>query len=273
MFGKTFNTGQICIAPDYAMVHESKVDELLKEMKTHMKEGYSDNANDEAGKIINEFHYKRLCGYFADHGGKVVLGNPNAHQDFNLQPSVILNPDKESPVMQDEIFGPILPMLVYKDFSEVIDFILEREKPLAAYFFGNIKSNNFKTFEREVSTGAIATNDVVMQVSNDHLPFGGVGASGYGRYHGVAGFLQFSNPKSCLVKQPADYFPYNASMPPMTPEKAAKLMGQMKDIPPTQRQLRNMLIKCVLFIVFIVLVIVFRKEIMGLFSGNADETA
>lgn len=169
-------------------------------MKDHLRIGYNNNKNDETGKIINEFHYKRLCGLFADHGGEVVIGNPNAHQDFNLQPSVILNPSKTSPVMTDEIFGPILPMLVYRDFNEVIDHIQGRDKPLAAYFFGDIKSQNYKTFETKVSTGAINTNDVVMQVSSDYLPFGGVGASGYGRYHGEAGFQQFSNPKSIVCK-------------------------------------------------------------------------
>lgn len=97
---------------------------------------------------------------------------------MNLQPSVILNPRKDCKMMTDEIFGPILPMITYTNFNEVIEFITSRDKPLASYFFGDVKSKNFKTFENEVSTGAINTNDVVMQVGSKYLPFGGVGASG-----------------------------------------------------------------------------------------------
>ena len=98
------------------------------------------------GKIINEFHYKRLCGLFADHGGEVVVGNANAHNDLNLQPSVILKPNLDSRLMKEEIFGPILPVFVYKDFDEVIKFITSRDKPLASYFFGDVKTANYKRF-------------------------------------------------------------------------------------------------------------------------------
>lgn len=97
--GKMFNTGQICIAPDYCFIHESKVKDFIAEAKKHMKEGYNNNDNDEGGKIINEFHHKRLCSYLSDHGGQVVMGNENAHLDLNLQPTIIQNPNLESKVM------------------------------------------------------------------------------------------------------------------------------------------------------------------------------
>lgn len=157
-------------------------------MKKHFKEGYNNNSDDQMGNIINEFHYKRLCSMFEDHGGEVVLGNPNAHQDLNLQPSVVLNPKNDCKMMTEEIFGPILPVMTYKNFDEAIEFITSRDKPLSAYFFGNVKSANYKRFLNDVSTGAINTNDVFMQVASQYLPFGGVGPSGYGRYHGEAGF-------------------------------------------------------------------------------------
>ena len=115
--------------------------------------------------------------------------------------------------MTEEIFGPLLPIFTYTDLNEPIDFILSRDKPLAAYFFGNHKGANFKRFEHEVSAGSIGVNEVVMQVSNEYMPFGGVGNAGYGRLNGEHAFRQFSNSKGMLVKAPADYFPFNALMP------------------------------------------------------------
>lgn len=271
LLGKMFNSGQICIAPDYVLCHESLVSSLIDELKKHMKEGYNNNAEDQMGKIINEFHYKRLCSLFADHGGKVVLGNPNAHEDMNLQPAVILNPSKDSKLMTEEIFGPILPLIVYKDFSEAIEFITSRGKPLAAYFFGDVKSANFQTFLRDVSTGAINTNDVVMQVASEHLPFGGVGPSGYGRCHGEAGFRQFSNGKSCVIKGVADYYPFNAALPPLTEAQERKMMDLMKKPAPTMRQVKTLCCGVFVSIVLLTLLIIFRNEIFGLFSSSEDK--
>lgn len=188
LFGKMLNSGQTCVAPDYCYCHESKVDQLIKEISIQLEERWNNNRNDEAGKIINETHYRRLCALFEDHGGEVVVGNPNTHIDLDLQPSVILNPRLDSELMRSEIFGPVLPLLVYKDFDGVIDKIQSGDKPLAAYFMGDIKCKNFEKFKTEISAGSIATNDVMKHFSNEFLPIGGVGASGYGRYHDVYGF-------------------------------------------------------------------------------------
>jgi len=135
----------------------------------------------------------------SDHGGEVVLGNPNAHIDMKLDLTIILNPKKGSKCLSDEIFGPIWPMITYKNFDEVINYIKNDEKPLAMYYFGQKDSVNHRRLERETSSGAFAVNDCVMQIANCNLPFGGVGASGSGRYHGLEGFKQFSNPKSVLI--------------------------------------------------------------------------
>lgn len=170
--------------------------------------------------------------------------------------------------MQDEIFGPILPLIVYKEFDEVIDHITSGDKPLASYYFGNQKGANFKRFLNEVSAGAVATNEVVMQVANEFLPFGGVGGSGYGRYHGIMGYQQFSNPKSCLVKGVWDMFPFNAAIPPLTEKQMKDLMGNMEAPAPTQRFLWNKLMQLLALITFIVLFIIFRNEIFGLFASK-----
>lgn len=157
----------------------------------------------------------------ADHGGTVVYGNKNAHEDKNLTPSIVLLPSADSPLMKDEIFGPILPIVPTNSIDEAIAYIRGKDKPLAAYYFGkNSNSNaNLQKCKQQVTAGAFVVNEVALQMANSDLPFGGVGPSGQGRYHGKAGFQNCSNLKSILYKDPIKAWPYNVVFPPFTADK------------------------------------------------------
>ena len=145
-----------------------------------------------------------------DHGGQVIAGNAAAHEDNNLSATVILNPKPDSPVMQEEIFGPILPVFTFSKIDEVIEFINARDKPLTLYYFGGLFNNsNRHRVEKETSSGAYVVNDVLFNLANPDLPFGGVGASGYGKYHGFDGFKAFSNAKAVMIKPTLKMYPYN----------------------------------------------------------------
>lgn len=129
-----------------------------------------------------------MCSLLKDHGGNVQIGNANAHEDRKLTPTVILNPLKDSPLMKNEIFGPVLPIITYDSFDEVILTIKENSNPLAIYFFGSVYSANRTRLENETRSGALITNETIFYLANPNLPFGGVGGSGMGRYHGYEGF-------------------------------------------------------------------------------------
>ena len=141
------------------------------------------------GKVINEPSYNRLCDLMdpADHKGKVIYGNPNAHKDRNLTPTIVLKPSVDSGVMKDEIFGPILPILTFTNIDEVIAFSNSRPKPLAIYYYGTNSSDNenMMKVKTQTSSGAYLVNDCAMHYLNLDLGFGGVGASGWGRIHGI----------------------------------------------------------------------------------------
>lgn len=192
--GRFLNAGQVCISPDYVLVHYQVTEKFITYLGKAIKELWAEGANvRDMGKVINEFHHDRLCSLLKDHRGNVVIGNASAHDDGNLTPTVILNPSKESTVMKEEIFGPILPVLSYQKFDEVIQTIKENHKPLTIYYFGSVFSGNRTRLENETSSGSLVTNETLFQMVNPNLPFGGVGQSGYGRYHGIEGFKAFSN--------------------------------------------------------------------------------
>jgi len=191
----------------------------------------------------------------SDHGGEVILGNPNAHIDMKLDLTIILNPKKGSKCLTDEIFGPIWPMWTYQNFDEVVDYINDDEKPLSLYYFGTKNGANQKRLEKETSSGSLVINDCLMQVANVYLPFGGVGASGYGRYHGYEGFKQFSNPKSMLVSPVTDYAPFNKAFPPNSDAdkfQAMKMIDKEFGIF-TQRQMKNKCYCCCFILVLIIM--------------------
>lgn len=210
-FGKFLNCGQTCVAPDYLLVHESVKNELLKELKNQINLQYGTDplSSSDYGKIINEKHFERLkdlmIGEKIVHGGKYDLNQ-------RIEPTILDNVTLDRPIMDDEIFGPILPVLTFNDLSEVKNIINNNPTPLALYLF----SNNKKTIKDIVSTiqfGGGCVNDCIMHLASSHMGFGGVGTSGMGAYHGKVGFETFSHFKSLLYQKnyldlPVRYQPY-----------------------------------------------------------------
>ena len=204
MQGKTMNAGQICLAPDYALVPEGKVDEFVKasvevtsEMFPEMKD------NDDFTSIINQRHYDRIQGYLEDakeKGADIVEINPS-NEDFSQQPhhkippTLVLNPSDDMKIMQEEIFGPVLPIKTYSDVSEPVEYINSKDRPLGLYYFGNDNTEKDYVVDNTTS-GGVTVNDVISHIQMEDLPFGGVGPSGMGSYHGYDGFKEFSHAKA-----------------------------------------------------------------------------
>ncbi len=136
-FSCYFNFGQTCTRPDYVLIEYSLVNKFIDELKLKIKTQHDNGqCKDLLGNAINDFHHERLCSLFKDHQGTVVIGNSNAHNDKDLKPSAVLNPSPDSPLMKDEIFGPIMPIITYKNIDEAVEFINSRPKPLATYYYG-----------------------------------------------------------------------------------------------------------------------------------------
>ncbi|MEG3977278.1 aldehyde dehydrogenase [Microcoleus sp. herbarium8] len=198
-WGKFINAGQTCIAPDYLLVDKKIKPDLMSAIKTALHEFYGEDPQQspDYSRIINQHHLKRLVEFIKD--GEIVAGGKSNAEDRYISPTVIDKVSWDSPVMQDEIFGPILPVLEYDDFGEAIAQINARPKPLALYLFSKDKEKQQRVL-RETSSGGLCINDTVMQVGVTTLPFGGVGDSGIGSYHGKASFDTFSHYKSVLHK-------------------------------------------------------------------------
>ena len=204
MAGKTMNAGQICLAPDYVFIPEEKTDEFISAAKASVAKMYPNlKDNPDYTSIINERHFDRLNGYIEDakaKGAEVITINP-ADEDFSQQqhhripPTLILEPSDDMLVMQDEIFGPILPIKKYKDIEETLDYINDHDRPLGLYYFGKDANEEHKVLTHTTS-GGVTVNDVIMHITQEDLPFGGVGSSGMGSYHGYDGFKTFSHAKA-----------------------------------------------------------------------------
>lgn len=200
VFGKFINAGQTCIAPDYLLVHESKMDELIRKLKFHIEVSYP---KDAAGRvmdypcIVNRKHFDRLSDLLA--GEKIVIGGGLDPERLSIEPTVLAPVAFDAPVMQEEIFGPLLPLIPYKDLDWALSRIRERPKPLALYLFSQNR-DVWRRIEKTVSFGGGCINDTLLHIASPHLPFGGVGESGMGRYHGKASFLTFSHLKGILKK-------------------------------------------------------------------------
>ncbi|MCW6048501.1 aldehyde dehydrogenase [Lyngbya sp. CCAP 1446/10] len=198
-WGKFINAGQTCIAPDYLLVDKKVKPALMQAIKAALHEFYGDDPQQspDYSRIINQHHLGRLTEFIKD--GEIVAGGQTNAEDKYIAPTVIDKVSWDSPVMQDEIFGPILPVLEYDELGEAIAQINARPKPLALYLFSKDKDKQ-KRVLRETSSGGVCINDTVMQVGVTTLPFGGVGDSGTGSYHGKASFDTFSHQKSVLQK-------------------------------------------------------------------------
>ncbi|ASS73027.1 aldehyde dehydrogenase [Bacillus atrophaeus] len=197
VFGKFTNAGQTCIAPDYLVVHEEIKSEFVKEMKHIIGEffGHQPELNPAYGKIVSERHFQRLIGFLND--GIPLTGGKADHKHHKIAPTVLDQVKDEAPVMQEEIFGPIFPLFTYRSTDEVIAMVNARPKPLALYLFTNHKTVEQHILEN-ISFGGGCINDTLMHAATPYLPFGGVGESGIGRYHGFDSFKTFTHKKSIL---------------------------------------------------------------------------
>ncbi|MBO5351194.1 MAG: aldehyde dehydrogenase [Alistipes sp.] len=209
-WGKTLNAGQTCIAPDYLMVHEAVREELLGELKQALRTLHGDDAQQSRHfvRIVNERAFDRLTGYLKE--GKVLYGGRTDRAERYIEPTLLEDTKPTDSVMQEEIFGPILPVIPFRDIEEAIAFITEREKPLALYFFGK---KHRREVLRRTSSGGACLNDTIMHIANERIPFGGVGQSGMGCYHGYDSYLCFSHRRSVvetttLLDLPLRYMPY-----------------------------------------------------------------
>ena len=209
MVGKTMNAGQICLAPDYALIPKNKIDSFVKESKKVVSSMFpSIKDNEDYTTNINQKHYERIKSYIEDaqsKGAEVEEINPS-EEDFSQQehhkipPTLILNPTEDMKIMQEEIFGPVLPIKSTEELQESIDYINSKERPLGLYYFGEDSREQDHVLKRTVS-GGVTLNDVIWHVGQENLPFGGIGPSGMGSYHGEEGFKEFSHAKS-IYKQP-----------------------------------------------------------------------
>ncbi|WP_009544631.1 aldehyde dehydrogenase [Crocosphaera subtropica] len=199
VWGKFLNAGQSCVAPDYLLVNHQIKCQLLEAIKQAIKEFYGDDPSQspDYGRIINEHHFNRLCTLLPLEN--IMIGGKVIPEEKYISPTVIDNIFPDSPIMQDEIFGPILPVLGYGEIEEAIAFINERPKPLAIYLFSNDKKQQQMILENTLS-GGVCINDTIMQYGVLTLPFGGIGKSGMGSYHGKASFDIFSHYKSVLKR-------------------------------------------------------------------------
>lgn len=212
-WGKYLNAGQTCVCPDYLLVDKSIKTELIQLIIKEIEKIHGNDPQKSEGfiRIINQRHYQRLLKLLDDK--KTIYGGKTDESDLYISPTIMDQVSWEDAVMQEEIFGPILPILEYEHLEDAIAQIKRNEKPLALYLFSNKKKTRDRVFS-ELSFGSGAFNETIMQLANPNLPFGGVGASGMGNYHGEFGFKCFSHEKSILQKtnwfEPfMKYAPYN----------------------------------------------------------------
>jgi coniferyl-aldehyde dehydrogenase len=230
MLGKTLNAGQICLAPDYVFVAANKSRDFVAAADAAVRTMYPTiKDNPDYTSVINQRHYERLTGYLEDakaKGAELIELNP-AKEDFRQQPfwkippTLVLNPTDDMAVMKDEIFGPIMPVKTYDKVEEAIEYVNGHPRPLGLYYFGSDGEEQKRVVNRTTS-GGITLNDVVMHVSMEDLPFGGIGPSGMGAYHGIDGFRTFSHAKAVFQQAKMDV---TAPLRPPYGEKIQKMLN------------------------------------------------
>jgi aldehyde dehydrogenase (NAD+) len=210
-WGKATNAGQTCIAPDYLFVHSSVKDELLKKIGAHFHAMYGSDIRQSPyfGRMVTDTAFERVNGLM-QHGNIIFGGGTDAGERY-IEPTIIDGISEDLPIMQEEIFGPVLPVFTFTDISEPLSYVNDREKPLAFYFFGS--DRQAKRALRETSSGGVCINDTLLHVAGHELPFGGVGNSGTGSYHGKRSFLAFSHERAVVttltwMDLPAKYAPF-----------------------------------------------------------------
>ena len=197
VWGKFYNAGQTCVAPDYLLVQKSIKPILMEKLVAYIKTFFGENPQQspDFGRIVNDRQFDRLANLLKE--GKILIGGQHDRSDRFIAPTLIDDVSPNSKVMGEEIFGPILPILEYDQLTEAIAFVKAQSKPLALYLFSSNKQNQERIIQ-EISYGGGCFNDMIMHLGNPELPFGGVGASGMGSYHGKATFDTFSHRKSIL---------------------------------------------------------------------------
>lgn len=205
---KTFNVGQICLSPDYVLLPENKLTDFVENAKLFARKAFPTIAgNPDYTSIINDRHYQRLTGLLQDaeqKGATIISLAPADEASLNpvtrtIAPHLVVGANDQMAIMQEEIFGPLLPIKTYTDRLDAIEYINANARPLAAYYFGNNPENQ-QHFADNTTSGGLVINDVMTHVSIDSLPFGGVGHSGIGAYHGIHGFNQFSHAKPVVIQ-------------------------------------------------------------------------
>ena len=211
-WGKSLNAGQTCIAPDYLLVHADIKEQLISELKKEFTRLHGTNPKESKHfvRIVNERAFDRLVGYIQ--GADVVMGGEYDREERYIAPTLIDHVDANSPIMQEEIFGPIFPIVTFSTTEEAIRFVTGREKPLALYYFGESKKN-IRQVLKHTSSGGACINDTIMHIANEKLPFGGVGQSGMSAYHGKESFKVFSHYRAVVTTPtwldlPFRYMPY-----------------------------------------------------------------
>ena len=216
-WGKTLNSGQTCIAPDYILIHEDIKAEFIKAFGDEIRNLHGEDIKKDTHyvRMVNDKAFERVTGYFRD--GDIIYGGRTDASERFIEPTLIENVSLDSPLMTEEIFGPVFPVITMNDsnksfIDKVIEFITSREKPLAFYYFGK-ESDGWEVIRR-TSSGGGCINDVIMHIANENVPFGGVGNSGMGRYHDKESFNAFSHIRSIiatgnLIDLPFRYMPYN----------------------------------------------------------------
>jgi aldehyde dehydrogenase (NAD+) len=211
-WGKSLNAGQTCIAPDYLLVHEDVKERLVDDLKKEFTRLHGPNPKQAKHfvRIVNERAFDRLVGYIEN--ANVVMGGEYDRSERYITPTIIDYVDVSSPIMQEEIFGPIFPIVTFKTTDEAINFVQNREKPLALYYFSESKQN-IRRVLKHTSSGGTCINDIIMHIANENLPFGGVGHSGMSAYHGKESFDVFSHHRAVVTTTtrldlPFRYMPY-----------------------------------------------------------------
>ncbi len=198
-WGKWLNAGQTCVAPDYVLVHEKVEEKFVDELRKSLNDFYGSNphTSDSYGRIVSPRHFDRLLSLMS--GGTPIIGGESSREDRYIAPTVLGNVNLDSALMQEEIFGPLLPIITVKSSKEAIDFITARDHPLALYVFAE-KSSVIDDVLAHTTAGGVTVNGTLLHLTSPHLPFGGVGESGMGAYHGKAGVRIFQHMKPVLKR-------------------------------------------------------------------------
>ncbi|KAK3831507.1 MAG: aldehyde dehydrogenase 3 family, member B1 [Linnemannia gamsii] len=252
-FGKAFNAGQTCIAPDYILVTAKAEEKLVPELKKAYLEMYGSDpqASKDYARIVNTRHFKRLCNVLMENkSGDVVIGGQADENDLFIAPTVIANVERDDKLMEEEIFGPLLPLIRVTDIDDAIEFINSKDEPLALYIFSTNKKLINKVLD-STRSGGVLVNDTLMHVSENSLPFGGTGPSGMGAYHGRHSFDTFTHVRSTMIKGLSPIMESAMAMryAPYTPQGLSIARVVMETVPQFKKSFLQKYIKWIIVVI------------------------